>query len=281
VVRPIGRLVVALAVLVALAGRGRADPDPKRRLIVLEYRAGSNGLPGIANRLADELRRQTSLDVLGPDQTRAVFGDHLAQSIVRCAGDADCIAKIGGKVGAAEVLLVGVSELGDVILTMQRIDVADHAVRARVADSLATGATPSEEQLAGYLGKLMPASDFLRFGILDIIASEAGALVTVGGEKRGTTPMGPLRLHAPATYDVRVEKAGFVPFTTKVRLPPDGDMKVTATLQHPGGGGSWFERHTLAIVIVSALVVGGAVGGVVYYETRTTSDHVPFGGMTN
>ena len=72
----------------------------------------------------------------------------------------------------------------------------------------------------------MPPSDFLRFGVIAIVANVAGALVTVGGEQRGTTPIQPLKLHAPASYDVRVEKDGFVPFTTKVELPPDGEIKV-------------------------------------------------------
>jgi len=44
-----------------------------------------------------------------------MYGDHLDQALVRCAGDAACIAKIGQKLAAAEVILVGISELGDVI----------------------------------------------------------------------------------------------------------------------------------------------------------------------
>jgi hypothetical protein len=109
-----------VAVLVVMAGSAAANPDPKRKVSVLEYRASSAGLPGIAARVAAALGKQTSLGVLAPDQTRAIYGDNLEQALVKCAGEADCVAKIGKKVGAAEVILVGVSELGDVILTMQR-----------------------------------------------------------------------------------------------------------------------------------------------------------------
>ena len=128
------RLLVAFAIVLVTMRAGHADPDPKRKVIVLEYRAGSSALPGVAGRLVAMIQKQTSLEVLGPDQTRAVYGEHLDQVIVKCAGEAECVARIGQKVGAAEVILVGVSELGDVILTLQRIDVAHRAVEARIAD---------------------------------------------------------------------------------------------------------------------------------------------------
>ena len=131
---------MAATVLLACAVLARtadADPDPKRKVAVLEYRSGSAALPGIAKRLLDEMTKLTSLQLLGPDQTRTIYGETLDSALVKCAGDAECIAKIGKKVGAAEVVLVGISELGDVILTMQRIDVPARNVVTRVADSLA------------------------------------------------------------------------------------------------------------------------------------------------
>jgi hypothetical protein len=271
---------IAIALLVALAwARGaHADPDPKRKVIVLEYRAGSSALPGIAARLVDTLAKQTSLEVLGPDQTRAVYGEHLDQVIVKCAGDAECVARIGQKVGAAEVILLGVSELGDVILTMQRIDVPRRLVEARIADSLPAGAAPSNEQINAYLTKLLPPGDFLRFGVIDIVTSEVGARVTVGGEPRGDTPIKPLKLHAPASYDVRIEKSGFVAFTTKVQLPPDAELKVNATLQRPGGTTWWQHWYVLA---GAGMLVAGAAGTTIYFATRNASDRVPVMGTVN
>jgi hypothetical protein len=269
------RAAVAIAVLLAATG-ARADPDPKRKVTVLEYRAGSSALSGIASRVVSALGKQTSLAVIGPDQTRAMYGDHLEQNIVRCAGEAECIAKIGAKVGAAEVILVGVSELGDVILTMQRIDVGRREVTTRVADSLASGAAPSDDQLAQYLGRLLPPTDFVRWGVIQIVAREAGALVTVGGEQRGQTPIAPLRLHAPATYDIRVEKSGFTPFTAQVRLPPDAELKLPVKLERPGGHVAWYQHWYVLAGL--GLVVAGAAVGTVYYVNTMTSNTVTVGG---
>lgn len=272
-------VVTAVVLAAALVRVAHADPDPKRKVIVLEYRAGSSALPGIASRLVRTLAKETSLDVLGEDQTRTLYGERLDPTIVKCEGEASCIARIGQKVGAAEVILVGVSELGDVILTMQRIDVPSRSVEARIADSLAAGASPSDAQLNAYLTRLLPPSDFLRFGIIDVVASERGATVSIGGQPRGETPLPPLKLHAPARYDVRVEKEGYVPFTTRVDLPPDAELKVTATLQHPGGHTAWWQHWY--VLAGASLIVAGAAGGTIYYVTQKAGDRVPVMGTVN
>jgi hypothetical protein len=270
------RVLLAACTLAIAASPAFADPDPKRKVSVLEYRAGSDGLPGIAARVAGVLAKQTSLGVLGPDQTRALYGDRLDQVLVKCAGEAECVAKIGKKVGAAEVILVGVSELGDVILTMQRIDVREREVKSRIADSLAASVQPDTAQLDAYLTKLLPPGDFLRFGIIDIIASELGAAVTVGGEQRGLTPIQPLTLRAPATYDIRIEKAGFVPFSTQVQLPADGELRVRAQLQRPGRS-TWYTRWY--VLAGMGIVVAGAAGGAIYFATLDSPSSVPGGGV--
>ncbi|MBS1122843.1 MAG: hypothetical protein H6Q90_5071 [Deltaproteobacteria bacterium] len=273
--RALACTVLACAAVTATASIAQADPNPKRKVAVLEYRAASSGLPGIAARITAALAKQTSLGVLGPDQTRAVYGDNIDQVLVKCAGEADCVAQIGQKVGAVEVILVGVSELGDVILTMQRIDVSSRSVRGRVADSLAAGSQPTDGQLDQYLTRLLPPGDFLRFGVIDIVASEAGAAVTVGGEQRGVTPIKALTLRAPASYEIRVEKTGFVPFTTQVALPPDGELRVRAQLQRPGKS-SWYTRWY--VLAGMGLVVAGATGGAIYYTTND-SNRVKFNGQ--
>jgi len=266
---------ILICLLLAASVAHADDADPKRKIAVLEYRSGSSALVGIGARVAGELGKQTSLNVLGPQQARTLFGEQLEPAIVKCSGEPDCIAKIGQKLGAKEVILIGVSELGDVILTMQRIDVPTHAVAARIADSLASGAPPSDEQVSQYLGRLLPPTDFLRFGIIDIIATQTGALVTVGGERRGTTPISPLKLRAPATYTIKVEKTGFVPFSTRVQLPPDGELKVEAELSRRTGT-SWYQHWY--VLAGAGLLVAGAAGTTIYFATAGNNNGLDFKG---
>ncbi len=269
------RLPLAIAIVCVLAASARAELDPRRKVVVIEYRAGSSALPNVVDELVAEMSRQTSLQVLGPDQTRALYGEQLEQAIVKCAGEPDCVARIGAKVGAAEVVLVGISELGDVILTMQRINVRTRTVSVRIAESLAANAAPSADQLGYYLAKLLPPADFLRFGIIAISASEPASTVSVSGTRRGVTPIPPLKLRAPARYPIKVEKPGFVPFTTTVQLAPDSEIKVEAVLSRRGGGTAWYQKW---YVLTGIAIGAGLVGGGIYYSTREPPDSVSVGG---
>ena len=223
------------------------------------------------------MAKLTSLDVVTPEQAKTLYGEQLEQSVVRCAGEPDCVSKLGAKLGASEVVLIGVSELGDVILTMQRIEVRSHKVISRIADSLGSDAAPSSDQVEMYLTRLLPPGDFLRFGVIDIRSSEDGAVVSVGGTRRGTTPIPPLKLQAPATYAVKVEKRGFVPFTTTVQLPPDAELKVNAELSLRGGGAShWYQKWY--VLTAAGVLVAGAAGGTIYVMTQREDTSLRFPG---
>jgi hypothetical protein len=115
----------------------------------------------------------------------------------------------------------------------------------------------------------------LRFGVIDIVASEAGAAVTVGGEARGVTPIQPLRLRAPAAYEIKVEKQGFVPFSTSVQLPADGVLKVRAPLQRPGKD-HWYTKWY--VLVPTGIILAGLGGGAIYVATNEGSDRVKFNG---
>jgi hypothetical protein len=178
--------------------------------------------------------------------------------VVACGGDTVCVAKLGAKLGAQEVLLVGISELGDVILTLQRIDVKRRQVAARLAEALAVDSRPSDADLARYLERLMPASDFLRYGVIHINADVDGAEVDVGGESRGLTPVPALRVRAPASYDIRVSKEGFVPFRAQVAVPPEGEVRVRAELSPRASAPRWYQKWWVPVVAGAVVVAAGA-----------------------
>lgn len=270
------RLLIAAATVALLAQAAAADPDPKRKVSVLEFRSGSSALQGISQRVLDTMSKQTSLQLLGLDATRTQYGADLDQAITKCNGEANCIAAIGKKVGAADVVLVAVSELGDVILTIQRIDVARQQAVTRIADSFAPGASPSEDQVNGYLARLLSPNDFVRYGVIDIVANLSGASVTVGGTDRGKTPIQPLKLPAPANYEVKVTKEGFEPFSTRIQLPPDGELKVEARLSKGGGATAWYQKWY--VLTVAGVLVAGTAGTVIYFATRSPADSVPVSG---
>ncbi len=265
---------IAVGVTIA-APVARAD-DPRRSVAVLEYRSDSAALPAIGGRIAGILRQRTSLRVLGEDQARQRYGAELAAAVVGCEGDAACIGAIGGKLGVSEVLLLGVSELGDVILSVQRIDSRGGAVRARLAEALAADAKPSDDELVGYLGRVLPPDDFVRTGTMAIKVNVDGARIVVGGELRGTSPLPPFQVPAPSRYRIEVAAIGYGPFRAEVAVPPDAEVTVDAELTRPGKGRTpWYARWW--VPVVAGVAVGGAVtAGVIIANQR---DAVPAGGQ--
>jgi hypothetical protein len=264
------RIAIAVALVAAASGLARAEPDPRRRMAVLEYRGGSAELDGVGARVAGILRKRTSLDVVDAEKARAGY-PALDSDVSACGGQAGCVAKIGKKLAAAEVLLVGVGEFGDVILTLQRIDVKRGVAASRVAEALAAGSHPDDAQLASWLERVLPPADWSRFGIIRIAASVSGAAVAVGGRARGKTPLAPVQVPAPAHYDIVVAKPGFVDFRASVAVPPDAEVVVRAELSRRSER-PWYGRWW-GVAVIGAVAVGAIATTVVL--TSGPDDDVP------
>jgi len=265
-------VLCALLAIAGLSPPARADgPDPRRRVAVLEFRSGSSALAGVDDRLAGLLGKATSLVIVDADAARRSYGTNLDRDLVACAGAASCVARIGQKLGVREVLLVGVSEFGDVILTLQRIEVRRGRVLNRIAEALEPGAAPDERAMGRYLKRLMPSSDFRRWGVIRIDSNVDGADLTIDRMPRGRTPVEPLKLRAPAIYDIRVSKPGYVDFSASVEVPPEGTIRVETRLARREDP-AWYKRWWVA-AIAGTVLVGGVTTVVVV--SRGSQDTVP------
>jgi hypothetical protein len=266
---PIALTAVLGAALVAPALAERKGPDPKRKVAVLEYRAGSAELEAIDEKLVVILGSLTSLAIMDAQEARTLYGSHLDADVVTCAGEPACVADIGGKLGVDEVLLVGVSEFGDVILTLQRIDVRKRTVVTRIAEALAQGESPESKSIRRYLKRVMPKSDFLRFGTIRIDSNVAGAKVTIDDMPRGTTPLMPIRVPAPATYRIAIRKSGYLPFRATVAVPPDAEVKVRPVLARTVKD-AWYKRWWVAAAV--GTVAAGAAAAILIYGRDDPTD---------
>ena len=171
---------------------------------------------------------------------------------------------------------IGIRQSGDGTISAlelacrhQGADAASHflqGVASRVAESLPPGESPDRAGLGQYLGRLLPPTDFMRFGSIHVTANLRGAIVSIGGERRGTTPLAPVLVRAPATYPVRVEKAGFVPFAASIQVQPDGEVAVAAELARRGAAPPWYQRWW--VVAIAGAAVAGATGATIYAVTR-------------
>ena len=222
---------------------------------VLKFRAGTAGFKNIAVRLATLLRLETGHTVVDENDARRLGGSHIDEQVARCSGEPKCIAQIGQKLAVDQVLLVGVSDLGDMILAFQLVDVRTGKVAARVADSLPKDTELQDSVLDAYLKRLLPPEDFLRWGTLRVGADLPGAQVEVNGKSAGTTPLSPLRLRAPTDVELKVSKAGYQDFTARIKLVADSEVEVHATLAHKPGR-TWYQKPWVWAVTGGILLAG-------------------------
>ena len=66
----------------------------------------------------------------------------------------------------------------------------------------------------------------------------------------------------------RVEKPGYLPFLTRVALPPEGEIKVEALLSRRGAEVAWYQHWY--VLAAAGVVVAGAGGTAIYFATRDT-----------
>jgi len=230
-----------------------------RTVAVLEFRAGARGAQGVAAGLAEQLTRLTSNQVVSPADARRRIGPSLDARVARCAGDPSCLARIGGDLDCDEVLMVGVSQLGDVILAVQRIDVSRGKVLSRLADSIRPGrGRLSTDKLAGYLRRLLPPEQFNRFGQVKVITDRTGDQVFVDSKLQGTTPLLPLRVGAPGRIELRVTRPGHQDFVARLDVVPDASVEVNATLGRIAGETRWYQRWWVWAIVGGVVVAGTA-----------------------
>ncbi len=270
------RKMKATLVALLVLSFGLAHADARRSVAVLEYRSGARGARDVGLKLAKLLRETAALDVIDAQAARRKLGPKVDSEVARCAGEAMCIGAIGEQLGAQEVLLVGVSQFGDVIISLQRIDAQKGQAGARLAESLPPDSEVSDEQALTWLRQLFPPEVFRRYGSIAIVADESGAAVTLNNEAAGKTPLKePLKVRAPGTYALKVSKGGFLPFEARVDVLPDDKVEVHATMVRESGSVVWYKRWYVWAAIGGALAAGGAAVAI-YYGTRTESTPLGF-----
>lgn len=259
------RLCLALTIglcLLASGASAHAEAGGRTRIAVLEVRAGSQGASDLGLRLALMLRRTTSLDVVDGDDARRLLGARVDDELARCGGEPACVARVGARLKADSVLLVGISELGDLIVALQIVEVKSGKVRARVNESLAADAQPDDNHIEAYLRRLLPRSVFRRFGVIRVSTDVEDAAVEIGGVPRGRTPLEPLVVEAPQKYDVHVRKSGYEDFTAEIDVPPDATVEVRPRLSRKASAATaWYGKWW--VWAIAGTVVTGAVVGTV------------------
>jgi hypothetical protein len=268
--------VLALGLLLVGTTPAAAD-EPRRSIAVLEFRQEVSTFPDLGERMARRLTAKTSVTVMGPTAARHKAGAEVDAFVARCAGNARCVGALGKRLGVSEVILVGLTSLGDVIVQISRVDSESRQVLSTVGATLAATATLADDQVDEWLRKLLPAEVFRRYGYLQVRSNRDGAEVHLNARAVGRTPLpGRLRVPAPSTQNVRVSKPGYVDFRADLQVPPESTILVNADLPPvpprvvPLYRRWWFWT---ALAAGAAVIAGTAAG--IGMATRGGADTVP------
>lgn len=238
------------------------DKAPAEGVVVFEYRNDVKALADLPDRLTQALLQNTSLRVVQLSEARRRLGPGIDAEVARCDGETRCLSNVGLKLGVKEVLLLAVSQLGDVVLALQRIEVAEQRVSSRYADSLVGGQAIDEPRILSWLQQLYPPETFKRYGNIQIAANVSGAQVYVNSKASGSTPLTEsLHVLAPGNYRILVEKPKFLPFQAAITVMPDTTVEVSATLVSEQRQTPWYKRWYLwtGIVLGAGVVAATAV----------------------
>lgn len=227
------------------AGKPTAPTDKPAAegVVVFEYRNDVKALADLPERVTQALTQNTSLRVITLTEARRRLGPGMDAEVARCDGETRCLSQVGQRLGVREVLLLAVSQLGDVVLALQRIAVAEQKVTGRFADSIVVGQAIDEARILSWLQQLFPPDTFKRYGQIQVSANVGGAQIYVNSKASGNTPLASaLQVLAPGNYRILVEKPKFLPFQAAVTVMPDTTVEVSATLVSEQKQTPWYRR---------------------------------------
>ena len=294
------------ALLPALAGA-----QPKPRIAVLDFTANgaSKELASAAGGVAaNELDRLGAFHVVTSEAIRSMLAFEKQRQMLGCT-DAGCMAEIGGALGVDWLVSGRVTRLaaqGGVPETWS-LDLTLTSVKKGQREGSAIETARSEADLMGRTGKaaqrLVQKILAGRTGRLVVSAAEAGAVVKLDDQVKGTTPLRGAVVLPAGSHALVVEKQGFVSFQKdvqieagkvveeKVPLVPSPDfVRAYASRQRKIRTGAWISTGVAAAGIGAAIVLQASAArlygnestpGTFLYDRRRLQDGVEVEGGVN
>lgn len=274
--RPLRSWGLALGLL---AFEGQAAANSGDTVAIFEYRNDVKQFADLAERLTLTLQQNTSLELIDLAEARRRLGIGVDAAVARCDGETQCLSAVGERLKAKEVLLLAVSQLGDVVLALRRILVKDRRVVARYADSLSSGTQVDEARLLSWLQQLYPPETFKRYGQIRILTDISGAQIYLNAKPRGQTPLPePLSVLAPGNYRLLLEKDRYLPFQASLLVMPDMVVDVDANLIKQEQTQRWYSRWYVWTGIIASLAAVSATSMAIYFGTSKPApdmSHLP------
>jgi hypothetical protein len=278
---------LALAVLLAAGPALAAEQKPKLAVLDLAANGASRELASAAGGVAaSELDRLGVFKIVTSDAIRDMLAFEKQRQMLGCA-DSGCIAEIGGALGVDYLVSGKVSRLAasrdapesfTLEMTLSSVKRGQ-----REGSVIETGRSESDlmtkvgRAVQRLVGKVLAG----RSGSLVVTSSEAGAVVKVDEQVKGTTPLQGQVAVPSGPHTLTVEKQGFVAFQKEIQIQPAKVAEERVTLvpspdfikdyqsrQQKMRLGAWIATGVAAAGVVGAVLLQADANRV--YGTEST-----------
>ena len=228
--RVLSRFLMVLLILAT-----PATPDAragKSRLAVLDLRDKGVG-PDVASLLTSVASNRLSeigiFQVISREDIKNMLSHQQDQILLGCTAE-DCLVKIGGALGAENLVAGTVGKVGDkYVVSLQLIDVRGSKVVKRVEREFSGSRDKLLEEVRNAAYLVVEDVLVAQSGKVILSVSEEGADVSVDGKTVGTSPLAALDVSA-GPRDIRVSKQGFVDWVRTVQVEPKQTRMEDVTL---------------------------------------------------
>lgn len=269
------RSPLALVMLVGSVSIAEAAP---RRIAVLDVTVEGGADPSIKGqitaRIADVVGRRQGVEVIAPDDIRAVLEKEAQRQLLGC-DEEGCLAEIGGALGA-DVLIKGrVSKLEEGYgVSLSAVDATNASPLGHASETWRGESIGLMELVVPMVDRILAEEGERLVGAIDVTGAPDGGQIFVDDQIRGTVPAGQMGGVDAGARRLRVVADGYEPFERWVVVKKDQVTTVPVQLVELESGpfyASWWFW---------TLTAGAVVGGAVATAVVLTNQDEPAGGAT-
>lgn len=272
-----------LALLVA-AAPALAHAQARPNVAVMDFTA--NGATkelasAASSSVANELDRLGAFKVMTSEAIRSLLAFEKQKQMLGCA-DASCITEIGGALGADYLVsgkvtrlaaAAGVPETLSLDLTLSSVKKGTREGSViESATSEAVLMTKVQKAVVRLVQKVLAG----RAGRLVVAMAEAGAVVKVDDQIKGTTPLQAAISLPSGPHILSVEKDGFVTYQRDLQIEPAKTLEERVSLVPSPDFISRYESRQKKLRLGAWLSTGTAVAGLasaVYFQMSASSKY--------
>jgi hypothetical protein len=238
----------------------QAQKAPKSQSVVLAPASSLSGakpkeITEIENTVEAGLGTVPMVKVVGAKAASASANKAKRPELRSCEGDAKCLAALGALVSVQYTVYAEVGGLGDAqVVYLKLVDVAT-ATEIRSTTIELSSSSDAKAASAAAAARLLAPDSYI--GTVNVTTPVKGAIVYVDGQKRGTTPTGPIS--APVgSHALRVTHPEHRDYVRFVDIEFGKATAINAELQPLPGVSQRLSRE--------GIIDGGVAGGSIKYN---------------